>query len=365
MNSRFVILSEPAGEELERVRFLEMNPWSTIRGVQKELDSLRRVPQPLVAVYHTLIPMRAYICAHDSAARRIVVLHGKGDGLLDHLEPRRTWLDAVVCVNEESRELAQKCLPHLKAERFLVVPVPITPCSAPPRRPSLADRPVLLGYSGRLLKEHKRVDRLPELCGQLDALGVDYRLEILGDGPEKAWLQRQFAGNSKIEFLGRRSGEEYRQKLAASDFIVFVSDTEGQPVSLLEAMSAGALPLFPKIHSAGDAYTETVEQRLLYAPGATAQAAQAIAQLSRLPDSELDRLRSRALEAVRPNLDGTYFAELAALARRVLALPRASTDEFPWHPAALEYLPMALVSRIALLRRRLFSAAGRRANRPH
>ena len=44
---------------------------------------------------------------------------------------------------------------------------------------------------GRLVVEQKRVDRLKEFCGALTGRGVDYRLQITGDGPDKAMLVRR------------------------------------------------------------------------------------------------------------------------------------------------------------------------------
>ena len=360
LTSRFVITQEAAPTDpLPRVHFLPTNRWATIHSLTKALRFLRQVPQPLVNIYHTIIPMRAYLCEHDCAARRLLVIHGTGGDLPEQLAPRRTWLDGVISVSEEGRRIAQQVLPHMPAERFAVVPVPITPCPGPIQHAPMAGRPIILGYSGRLLREHKRVDRLPELCENLQRLGVDYRLELLGDGPEQPWLEQRLRGNERVRFLGRKQGVEYLRQLATWDFVVLVSDTEGQPVSLLEAMSGGALPLFPRVGSAGDAYTEAVHPRLLYPPGDIPEAASRVSELSRLPEPEIQQLRARSLSAVRPNVDGTYFARVAEFVRSLVQSPRLSTDQFPWHPAAFDRLPIFLATWIALLRRRWLLASAK------
>jgi glycosyltransferase involved in cell wall biosynthesis len=360
LSSRFVITQEAApAEPLPRVHFLPTSRWASIHGLTKSLRFLRQVPQPLVNIYHTIIPMRTYVCEHDCAGRRLLVIHGTGGDLPEQLSPRRTWLDGVISVSEEGRRIAQQVLPQMPAERFAVVPVPITSCPGPIQHAPMIGRPVILGYSGRLLKEHKRVDRLPKLCEHLRRLQVDYRLELLGDGPEQAWLEQRLRGNERVRFLGRKQGAEYLGQLATWDFVVLVSDTEGQPLSLLEAMSAGALPLFPRVGSAGDAYTEAVHPRLLYPRGDMAEAASRVADLSRQPEPEIQQLRARSISAVRPNVDGTYFARVAEFARAVLQSPRISTDQFPWHPAAFDRLPMSLASWIALQRRRWLLAGAK------
>jgi glycosyltransferase involved in cell wall biosynthesis len=350
LHSSLVISDEAPGDPLPRVHFLRVSRWDSVHAVTRALRVLRQVPQPLVNIFHTTIPMRAYICKHDCAARRILLIHGKGAGLSEQIAARQTWLDAVICVNQESRAIAQRALPQLTAERFLVVPLPIVPCPGPVDHPPLAGRPMVLGYSGRLTRDEKRVDRLPVLCEQLQHLGLDYRLELLGEGPERASLQRQFDGNQRVQFLGRKSGTDYLRQLATWDFIVFTSDSEGQPVSLLEAMSGGVLPLFPGIGSGGDAYAEAVHPRLLYPAGDMTEAARRLSELGCETDSGIQRLRARSIGAVASNVDGSYFAQVAAFAREVAHSPRVSTDRFPWYPPIAERLPMAVAARLAALR---------------
>ena len=67
--------------------------------------------------------------------------------------------------------------------------------------------PILVGYSGRLVIEQKRVDRLREFCQALTARGVDFRLQITGDGPDKAALAGTLAP-FPAEFLGLLKREE-------------------------------------------------------------------------------------------------------------------------------------------------------------
>jgi glycosyltransferase involved in cell wall biosynthesis len=359
MRSQFAIYNEWPAEPVDRVHFLGINSNTTLRAVRTKLQFLRDSSAAIVAVYHGAATMHAFICENDNAARRIVFLHGKGNPLEMEQKLRRTLVDGVICVNEETQSIAQGCLPYLPADRFVVVPVPITSCAGLAHHAPLAGRPIVIGYCGRLLKEHKRIDRLPQLCAHLDSLGADYRLEILGDGAEGPWLERQFTHQRHVRFLGRRNGDDYRRTVSAWDFIVFVSDTEGQPVSLLEAMSGGVIPVFPRINSAGDAYANEVDERLIYPPDATEVAAQIITRIGREPDDEVERLRARCLQAVSPNLDGTYFKQIARLAQLVLSSDRFSSKDFPRRPAWVNCLPLGIVTRAGHARRRLQEALAR------
>ena len=91
----------------------------------------------------------------------------------------------------------------------------------------------MLGYSGRIIREAKRVDRLPALDRELLAAGVDCRWEIMGDGPELPGLRRQMA-ERRVCFRGRLADAAYWEALAGCDLLVFTSDYEGLPISLVE-----------------------------------------------------------------------------------------------------------------------------------
>ena len=110
----------------------------------------------------------------------------------------------------------------------------------------MARRGVVVGGVGRMKREQKRVGRWPALVKALESAGIDFRFELLGDGPRQPWLEQQLPSGRTI-FHGRKSGDEYASVLRGWDFITSVSDYEGLPISMLEAFSAGVLPLCPAI----------------------------------------------------------------------------------------------------------------------
>ncbi len=364
LTSRFVITQEAApAEPLPRVHFLPLSRWATIHGLTKALRFLRQVPQPLVNIYHTIIPMRAYLCEHDCAARRLLVIHGTGGDLAG---AARAAADMAGRRDQCKRGGAADCpagpAPYAcRTVRSRACPDhPLSgadPACADGRaahRPGL-QRPLPQGAQAR--GSSARTVRKPAApWGGLSVRAVGGRS---GAGLARTAVARQ---RTRVRFLGRKQGAEYLRQLATWDFVVLVSDTEGQPVSLMEAMSGGALPLFPRVGSAGDAYTEAVHPRLLYPPGDIPEAASRVVELSRQPESEIEQLRARSISAVRPNVDGTYFARVAEFARAVVQWPRISTDQFPWHPAAFDRLPISVASWIALQRRRWLLAGAKRAS---
>ncbi len=94
------------------------------------------------------------------------------------------------------------------------------------------DSPLLL-YVGRLSAE-KDVARLKELFSVVPGM----RLAIVGDGPLRSELERQFKGTATV-FSGYMKGDELASAYASADLFVLPSRTETLGLVLLEAMAAG------------------------------------------------------------------------------------------------------------------------------
>ena len=94
------------------------------------------------------------------------------------------------------------------------------------------ESPLLL-YVGRLSAE-KDVARLKELFSVVP----DMRLAIVGDGPLRSDLERQFKGTPTV-FTGYMKGDELASAYASADLFVLPSRTETLGLVLLEAMAAG------------------------------------------------------------------------------------------------------------------------------
>ncbi len=95
-----------------------------------------------------------------------------------------------------------------------------------------ADSTLLL-YVGRLSTE-KRIGDLRAVLEQVP----DTRLVLVGSGPERAALERHFAGTNTV-FMGYMQGEELSQVYASADVFVFPSALETFGLVVVEAMAAG------------------------------------------------------------------------------------------------------------------------------
>ena len=90
-------------------------------------------------------------------------------------------------------------------------------------------------HVARLVRE-KQLDTLVGIAHRLAALGIDHKLVIVGDGPERKALEKELP---QAIFTGFLDGEDLAQAYASSDIFLFPSDTESFGNVTLEAMASG------------------------------------------------------------------------------------------------------------------------------
>jgi glycosyltransferase involved in cell wall biosynthesis len=202
------------------------------------------------------------------------------------------------------------------------------------------------GYSGRNERPIKRVDRLPGLLRRIEAEGLDPRLEVLGEGPDRAWLERQL-GAGRARFHGFLSGPAYWRVLTGWDAVVYVSDAEGFGIALLEGMGVGALPLYPAIDGGAETYVRQVHPDLLYPPADWGHVARVVRRLRQAAEPEIDALRERARQLVAPHLDDGHERSFWQFASRVQEMPRISREAFADRPLYLsDRWPFGVLRRV-------------------
>lgn len=348
--SDFVVSNEPVSASESRVHCFGLEPGDTLRNIERKCGEVCRRFPARVAIYHLLwgVP---FFSPCDGAARRMLLIHGDYSWLWGSLAKEHRALDGILCINAEMKRKIHATLPGFPAERVFQVNIPIAPPSMGRVRPGFA-RPVRLGYSGRMLVQAKRIDRIPAFCRALDALGVDYQLELLGDGPERTLLERDPA-SSKWLFHGLKSGEAYWDILRQWDFILFFSDREGTPVSLLEALSQGVLPLFPQIRTGGDPYVEALAPWLLYPPADLAAASAALQKTLAMPEAEIQALQAKSVELVAEQTVPNYLRSVYRACQRILTLPRISSSERSKLRKYFGFLTLSQADRLAQWKKRL------------
>jgi len=107
-------------------------------------------------------------------------------------------------------------------------------------------------YCGRLMQHQKRVLDLVKITNNLDRNGVSYRLTVIGEGSDLETLKTAWTDEikkDKVIMLGRLSRVEMLTVLEQNNVFLLVSDFEGMPISLLEAMAHGCVPVVSDLTS--------------------------------------------------------------------------------------------------------------------
>ena len=345
-NSSFLFSFEPNTFNEPNISGLGVNGWDSIRSIRKKLANKSNLFPGSVAVCHNMWGLQ-FLAELMPAKRRIGILHSDWTTLRPFLQTQKGLLDGVLCVSNKLVEIVNESLPELtKDNRIQLIHYPIDEAPSMPNRMPLVRRPVIIGWIGRLQEEQKRVKRLPSLLKAFEDAKIDYRFELLGDGPMKEWLEQQLPANRTI-FHGRKSGDDYYSTLSKWDFITSVSDYEGLPISMLEALSAGVLPLYPTIGSGGDEYAEKLGKNFIWEAFEFEQAASNLNLLLEQPEAKLHQARLNASNLTTQHSESEYFRVFDTFTNQIVDLPRISDERIPKRPFYFsDQLPFGLMTRI-------------------
>lgn len=261
----------------------------------------------------------------DRAARRVVFLHADPDYHAAELPAFAGLVDGVIGVTPALREPVLRALPEMTDERLTIVRAPVevpAGCRAKPRE---AGASLVIGYAGRLERAEKRLDQLPALVAALAQSGLDCRIELLGDGPLRPWLERRLG--DRVRLHGWVPKDEFWRIMSGWDAMVMFSEHEGGPIALLEGMALGLIPFYPaRQGSWADVYVPRVDPRCHYPPGDMPALARAMGEVMRQPEEQLTAAREQAQALVAGHRREDYEAACRGCLRRVAELPRVSQD---------------------------------------
>jgi glycosyltransferase involved in cell wall biosynthesis len=206
------------------------------------------------------------------------------------------WLDAIVGVSES---ICGKLRSNPTFAQVQVEHIPYGISFGPLVLRPVRDisKPIKLIYVGRIIEEQKRISRLVELSRILKERGVNYEFTIAGTGRDLPTYQNALTGVEAVHFLGEVSNSQVSALLRSHDIFVLLSDYEGLPLSVLEAMGEGLVPVVSDLQSGiREAVTDSSGVRVTI--GDVAAAADAVKSLAENPH-RLAALSASAGESVR------------------------------------------------------------------
>lgn len=184
--------------------------------------------------------------SYDQAQLRVGYLHNHFPNFKNYIRHFAKFLDGFLTVNPATtqmvREITRRTHPP---ENIQTIPLPIHP---PDTLPAIK-KEAIIGLVGRINYEQKRYERLPEFASLLAKTRPDLRIEVMGEGPNKSELIQRTRHMDNVSYRPWTVGDVYWKTLSSWKYILFLSDYEGLPISLLEAIHAGCIPIYPDFHN--------------------------------------------------------------------------------------------------------------------
>jgi glycosyltransferase involved in cell wall biosynthesis len=230
----------------------------------------------------------------DLAIPVIAIIHNDRDVFYDSAKLLYGRVTTIVAVSETICRKLKAVLPISHRSIVQCIPYGVEPASL--RRPRDGDRPLQIVYLGRIQQEQKRILDLVTFVEELDALGTECVLNLIGEGENCSELLDKLSGRSgtvKIIYFGPLLHEEAMRQLALQDVYLLFSEFEGLPISLLEALARGVVPVVSQISSGvSEILTDSVNARI-FPIGRPDLAAKIVAELAQ-DSSQLRRLNKAA-----------------------------------------------------------------------
>jgi glycosyltransferase involved in cell wall biosynthesis len=186
-----------------------------------------------------------------AGVKRAAMIQSDDPGMVDAVRNYAPWLDFVAVVSRRI-ESAAGAAPELQPVPIRYLPYGVA-MPADERRPQRDVRqPLRILYLGRLEPVQKRVRLFPAILERLKSSGIPFQWTIAGTGPELEYLRRTLQTEDpgqSVVFLGQVPYAEVPALMTQQDIFLLASDFEGLPLSLLEAMGWGVVPVVSDLPS--------------------------------------------------------------------------------------------------------------------
>lgn len=197
-----------------------------------------------------------------------------------HIGEKVAQAALVVCISHFARSQIMLFSDPAHWHKLRIVHCGVTPARYDPQ--PAAGTGVKLLFVGRLAPV-KGLRVLFEAFKAARAVVPDLTLRVIGDGPDRSWVDEQAAHIGGIEVLGYRSQAEVAQTLGQSDALVLPSFAEGVPVALMEAMVSARPVIATRVGGVAELVEDGISG-MLVAPGDVQSLTKAMIQLGQEDD---------------------------------------------------------------------------------
>jgi glycosyltransferase involved in cell wall biosynthesis len=164
------------------------------------------------------------------------------DGFIPLAQKYHYLIDVFIAHNYAIYETLQTLFPTRK-ERIYFIPHGVNVANA--RRSANTDKPLRIVF---LARHHilKGIYDIPVINQRLADNNIRVEWTILGDGQERENFINQTSHLDNFKFSIPQNSEQVLATLAQNDIYILPSRKDGLPVSMLEAMSVGCVPIVSK-----------------------------------------------------------------------------------------------------------------------
>lgn len=212
--------------------------YNEVDGVYANFKELKKLISDKPGIVFTNFPIELG-CLHIYPTSKVVVFAVHDEWYIQNAIRYGFLIDVYVCHNPAIFDELQRIMPDRRGDIYYL-PYGIIP--APGVRQSNLSDPLKILFIGRL-HVMKGVYDLPQIDDRLKKANINCIWTIVGDGPEREEFLRQVGDRPNFSHLSPETSEEVLQVAMQNDVFILPSRLEGMPVSLLEAMSAGLVPV--------------------------------------------------------------------------------------------------------------------------
>jgi len=152
-------------------------------------------------------------------------------------------IDSFVAISKEIYEKLCNLLPHRRKDiRLAYFPTP----EVPEKRTAPPAQSLRIVYVSRL-EERKNPLLIPAIDAILKNRGRQVTITIVGDGPLRGQLEKAIGVQSNFRLAGFLDNQRLHEIYKENDVFLMTSESEGLPVSLIEAMKTGLVPVVSDI----------------------------------------------------------------------------------------------------------------------
>ena len=209
----------------------------------------------------------------------------------EHVDRLGRYWDRIVAVSKfiES-EIGDLNPKFVDKTRTIYYGVPFDEAAARARvntRNYAKDDPLVLTYTGRMVVQQKNIFAYAALAERLREAGVPFKLNLLGDGEQYDQLRWKMGGlvdTGVVNMPGRVTPAQVAKELEDTDIFVLLSDFEGLPLSMLEAMALGVIPVIRDMKSGIPEVIETGKNGFITARSDLDAMVEVLKELQENPD---------------------------------------------------------------------------------